>query len=108
MAVTVACQGVMEPHGIHRRKWSRVVAVTMACQEAQAYQPKFGWSSVSVETRTGIIYRGVSAKTARGSSSFAAVTQSGSLAVEAQSSALVGIQGEVYLQQEFRMKVWLP
>ena len=32
VAITVAYQGVVEPHGIHSRKWSRVVAVTVACQ----------------------------------------------------------------------------
>ena len=66
MAVTVACQGVMEPRGICCRKWSRVVAVTAACQGVQACQPKFDWSPIFVEARTGIICRGVSAKAAHG------------------------------------------
>ena len=66
MAIIEACQGVMEPRWIHRRRWSRVMAVTAACQGVQAHRPKFGWSSISVEARTRIIYRGVSAKAARG------------------------------------------
>ena len=67
VAVIVTCQGVMEPHGIHRRKWSSIVAVTTTYQGGQACRPKFDGSPISIEARTGIIYRGVSAKAARGS-----------------------------------------
>ena len=31
-SVVVTYQRVMEPHRIHHRKWSRVVAITMACR----------------------------------------------------------------------------
>ena len=41
VAVTATCQGVMEPHRIHRREWSRVVAVTTACQGVQTCRLKF-------------------------------------------------------------------
>ena len=62
VAVTTACQRVMEPRRICCRKWSRVVAVTAACQGVQVCRSKFDWSSISIEARMGIIYRGVSAK----------------------------------------------
>ena len=42
VAITVACQGVVEPRGIRRRKWSRVVAITVACQIVQACRSKLG------------------------------------------------------------------
>ena len=32
MGIIVVCQGIVEPHGIHRRRWSRVVAVIVVCQ----------------------------------------------------------------------------
>ena len=60
--IIVVCQRVMEPHGIHHRKWSRVVAIIVICQGVQTCQPKFGWGSISVEARMGIICRGVSVK----------------------------------------------
>ena len=31
-SVVVTCQRVVEPRKIHRRKWSRVVAITVACR----------------------------------------------------------------------------
>ena len=40
MSVVVTCQSMMEPHGIHYRKWSRVVAITVACQGVQTCRPK--------------------------------------------------------------------
>ena len=40
--VVVTCQRVEKPHGIHRRKWSRVVAITMACQEVQSVKIRCG------------------------------------------------------------------
>ena len=40
VAITVACQGVVEPCCIRRKKWSRVVAVTVACQGVQACRSK--------------------------------------------------------------------
>ena len=30
-SIVVTCQRVEEPRGIRRRKWSRVVAITVAC-----------------------------------------------------------------------------
>ena len=30
VSVVATCQRVVEPHEIHRRKWSRVVAITVA------------------------------------------------------------------------------
>ena len=44
MAVNTACQGVMELRRVHRREWSSVVAVTMAHQGVQTCRLKFGWS----------------------------------------------------------------
>ena len=44
VAVTAVCQGVMGPHEIYHRKWSRVVAVTAACQGVQTCRSEFGWS----------------------------------------------------------------
>ena len=44
VTIIVVCQGVMEPHEIRRREWSRVVAVTTACQGVQTCRLKFGWS----------------------------------------------------------------
>ena len=43
MSIFVACQSMMEPRGIRYRKWSRVVAIIVACQGVQARQPKLGW-----------------------------------------------------------------
>ena len=60
MAITVAChvepvvesgvisivvtrQSMMEPRGIHHRKWSRVVAITVVWQGVQAYRSKLDW-----------------------------------------------------------------
>ena len=31
MAIIAVCQGVMESYEIRRRKWSRVVAIAVAC-----------------------------------------------------------------------------
>ena len=42
MSIVVTCQSMMEPRGIHYRKWSRVVAITVACQGVQACRPKLG------------------------------------------------------------------
>ena len=30
-SVVTTCQRVVEPHGIHHRKWSRIMAITVAC-----------------------------------------------------------------------------
>ena len=43
MFVVVTCQSMMEPRGIRHRKWSRVVAITMACQGVQACRSKLDW-----------------------------------------------------------------
>ena len=43
MSIVVTRQSMMEPHGIRYRKWSRVVAITVACQGVQACRPKLGW-----------------------------------------------------------------
>ena len=43
MAIIAVCQGVMELRGIHHRKWSKVVAVVAACQGVQACRSEFGW-----------------------------------------------------------------
>ena len=59
-SIVTTRQGVVEPRGIHRRRWSRVMAVTAACQRVQTCRPKFGWSLISAEARMGIIYRGIS------------------------------------------------
>ena len=40
MSIVMTCQSMMEPRGIHYRKWSRVVAITVACQGVQAHRPK--------------------------------------------------------------------
>ena len=50
MSVVVTCQSMMEPCGIRYKKWSRVTAITVACQGVQACQPKLGW---------GVWWRGV-------------------------------------------------
>ena len=42
MFITVACQGVVEPHGIHHREWSRVVAITVTHQKVQTHRLKLG------------------------------------------------------------------
>ena len=55
VAFTAACQGVMEPRRIRRKEWSRVVTVTTAYQGVQTCRLKFGWSR--------IICRGTSAET---------------------------------------------
>ena len=44
MSVVVICQSMMEPRGIRYRKWSRVMAITVACQGVPACRPKLGWS----------------------------------------------------------------
>ena len=44
VSVVATCHRVVEPHGIHRRKWSRVVAVIAAYQGVQACRSEFGWS----------------------------------------------------------------
>ena len=43
MSVVVTCQSMMEPRGIRYRKWSRVAAITVACQGVQACRPKLDW-----------------------------------------------------------------
>ena len=43
MSVVVTHQSMMEPHGIRYRKWSRVLAITVACRRVQACRPKLGW-----------------------------------------------------------------
>ena len=63
VTVTAACQRVMETCRIRRREWSRVVAVTTACQGVQTCRLKFGWSLISTEARMGIICRGTSVET---------------------------------------------
>ena len=90
MAVTGAYQGVMEPPGIRRRRWSRVMAVTGACQRVQTCRPKFGWSPISVEVRMEIICRGISIKTCNRSSG--------------RKFGSCGSPDEVYLQSESGMK----
>ena len=44
VAVTAACRGVMEPHRICRREWSRTAAVTAVRQEVKVCRLKFGRS----------------------------------------------------------------
>ena len=66
VAVTMTCQGVMEPCGIHRRKWSRVVAITMACQGVQArrqWKSKMNLPSTKAWSKA---YGGNPVRTARG------------------------------------------
>ena len=41
-SVVVTCQRMGESRGIRRRKWSRIVAVIVACQGAQIHRLKFG------------------------------------------------------------------
>ena len=43
--------GVMELHGICRREWSRIAAVTAARQGAEVCQLKSGWSVWQEELR---------------------------------------------------------
>ena len=50
MSIVVTCQSMMEPRGIRYRKWSRVAAITVACQGVQARRSKLGW---------GVWWRGV-------------------------------------------------
>ena len=50
MSIVVTCQSMMEPCGIRYRKWSRVAAITVACQGVQACRSKLGW---------GVWWRGV-------------------------------------------------
>ena len=51
--VTAACQGMIELRGVRHRKWSRVVVILVACQEAWICRLKLdsGRSSISVEVR---------------------------------------------------------
>ena len=43
MSVVVTRQSMMEPCGIRYRRWSRVVAITVAWQGVQACRPKLSW-----------------------------------------------------------------
>ena len=53
VAVTVACQGIVELCGVRHRKWSRVAMVTAACQGAWICRLKLGSgrSPISIEVR---------------------------------------------------------
>ena len=57
--VTAACQGMMVLRGVRHRKWSRVVAVLRACQGAWICRLKLdnGRSPVSVEVRVRSSWR---------------------------------------------------
>ena len=50
MSIVVTCQSMMELRGIRYRKWSRVAAITVACQGFLACRPKLGW---------GVWWRGI-------------------------------------------------
>ena len=43
MSVVVTRQSMMEPRGICYRRWSRVVAITVAWQGVQTCRSKLGW-----------------------------------------------------------------
>ena len=57
MFVIMTCQSLMELCGIHHRKWSRVAAITVACQGVEAYRSKLGW---------GVWWRGVATRVSGG------------------------------------------
>ena len=56
MSVVVTRQSMMEPRGIRYRRWSRVVAITVAWQGVQACWLKLGW---------GVWWRGVALRLRR-------------------------------------------
>ena len=46
VAVITACQGVMELRRVHRREWSRIVAIIVACQGVMEPCEKIGRAHV--------------------------------------------------------------
>ena len=53
MSIIAACPGIMEPHGIRRRKWSRVMAVIAVCQGMMELRRihRGKWSRITVVAR---------------------------------------------------------